>query len=142
MKSIATLLTCLLTITVQAQIMNPVHFTSQLKALRGGEAELLFTATIDPGWHVYSTGLGSDGPISATFNTVKMDGAETVGKLQTRGRELRQFDKMFGMELRFFEKSVTFVQKIRFTQPQYDIDCLADSSARTVRPTYLRGTEW
>ena len=128
-KSLAILLLSVLAIAVQAQMMNPVHFSSEVKELKGGEGELVFTATIDPGWHVYSTGLGDDGPISATFNPVKMDGVETVGKLQTRGKEIKQFDKMFGMELRYFEKAVTFVQKIRFTKPDYDIDCYVEYGA-------------
>ena len=112
-----------------AQIKEPVHFTSQLKELKGGEAELIFSATIDPGWHVYSTGLGSDGPISASFHADKMDGVETVGKLQARGKEIKQFDKLFEMELRFFEQAVTFVQKVRFTKPDYDIDCYLEYGA-------------
>ena len=112
-----------------AQIKDPVHFTSQLKQLKGGEAELLFSATIDPGWHVYSTGLGNDGPISASFHIVKMEGAETVGKLQTRGQEIKQYDKLFDMELRWFEKAVVFVQKIRFTKADYDIDCYLEYGA-------------
>lgn len=112
-----------------AQIKEPVHFTSQLKELKGGEAELIFSATIDPGWHVYSTGLGSDGPISASFHADKMDGMETVGKLQARGKEIKQFDKLFEMELRFFEQAVTFVQKVRFTKPDYDIDCYLEYGA-------------
>ena len=116
-------------LAVQAQIVNPVHFTSQLKELKGGEGEIIFSATIDPGWHVYSTGLGDDGPISATFNAVKMEGVETVGKLQTRGKELKQYDKLFDMELRFFEGSVAFVQKVRFTKPDYDIDCYLEYGA-------------
>ena len=112
-----------------AQIKEPVHFTSQLKELKGGEAELIFSATIDPGWHVYSIGLGSDGPISASFHADKMDGVETVGKLQARGKEIKQFDKLFEMELRFFEQAVTFVQKVRFTKPDYDIDCYLEYGA-------------
>ena len=112
-----------------AQMMDPVHFTSQLKQLKEGEAELVFSATIDPGWHVYSTNLGNDGPIAASFNTVKMEGAEPVGKLQARGSEIKKYDKLFDMELRYFEKAVTFVQKIRFTKPQYDIDCYVEYGA-------------
>ena len=113
----------------KAQMMDPVHFTTQLKDLKNGEAELIFKATIDAGWHVYSTGLGNDGPISASFNKVKMDGAETIGKLQARGKEIKQFDKLFEMEVRYFEQAVTFVQKIKFTKPKYDIDCYVEYGA-------------
>ena len=122
-KILTIFLSVLVTVTAHAQMMEPVHFSSELKMLSGDQAEIIFSATIDDGWHVYSTDLGSDGPIPATFNKVKMEGAETVGKLKPRGNEIKQFDKMFNMELRFFEKKATFVQKIRFTKPEYDIDC-------------------
>jgi thiol:disulfide interchange protein DsbD len=128
-KTFGTLLVLLVTMTVQAQMVDPVHFSSQLKMLSGDEAEIIFTGTIDNGWHVYSTDLGDDGPISATFNKVKMEGAKTVGKLQPRGNAKKQYDKMFDMELRFFENKATFVQKIRFTKPQYNIDCYLEYGA-------------
>lgn len=116
-------------VAAKAQMMDPVHFTTQMKDLKNGEAELVFKATIDAGWHVYSTGLGNDGPISASFHKVKMDGAELVGKLQARGKEIKQFDKLFEMEVRYFEQAVTFVQKIKFTKPKYDIDCYIEYGA-------------
>ena len=128
-RLLSTLLLATTVITVWAQFNNPVHFKTELKELKGGEAELVFSATIDNGWHVYSTGLGNDGPISATFNAVKMDGVQTIGKLQARGQEIKQFDKLFNMELRYFEKAVTFVQKIKFTKPTYDIDCYVEYGA-------------
>lgn len=130
MKKLLTILLFVLAVAgVRAQMMDPVHFTSQLKDLKNGEAELIFKATIDAGWHVYSTGLGDGGPISASFHKVKMDGAETVGKLQARGKEIKQFDKLFEMEVRYFEQAVTFVQKIKFTKPKYDIDCYIEYGA-------------
>ena len=128
-KLLAILVLVLACVSTNAQMMDPVHFTTQLKELKNGEAELIFKATIDAGWHVYSTGLGNDGPISASFNKVKMDGAETVGKLQARGNEIKQFDKLFDMEVRYFEKAVIFVQKIKFTKPKYDIDCYVEYGA-------------
>ena len=79
----------------------------------------MFTGKIAAGWHVYSTNLPSDGPISATFHADKLDGVELVGKLTPRGKEIKNFDKVFEMQLRYFENSVQFVQKIRFTKPQY-----------------------
>lgn len=130
MKKLLTIWMLLVAVmAAKAQMMDPVHFTTQLKDLKNGEAELIFMATIDAGWHVYSTGLGNDGPISASFNKVKMDGVETIGKLQARGKEIKQFDKLFEMEVRYFEQAVTFVQKIKFTKPKYDIDCYVEYGA-------------
>ena len=119
----------LLTLAAEGQMVNPVHFSSQLKTLKGGEGEIIFSATIDDGWHVYSTDMGDDGPISASFNVVKMEGVETVGKLKPRGEVMKQFDKMFGMELRYFEKKAQFVQRVRFTQQKYTIDCYLEYGA-------------
>ena len=114
---------------VQAQIVTPVHFTAELKTGDGAEAEIVFHATIDSGWHVYSTELDDDGPIEATFNVEKMVGAEPVGKLIPKGQEIKKLDKLFDLELKYFENEVTFIQKIRFTQPDYEIDCYLEYGA-------------
>ena len=130
MKKIATVLVMLVaTVCAMAQMADPVHFTSKLVMLEGDEAQIEFSARIDQGWHVYSTGLGNDGPISATFNTTKMDGVKTVGGLTHKGKEISQFDNMFGMKLRYFEGSVTFIQKIKFTKPEYSINCYLEYGA-------------
>ena len=128
-KTLTILALVLAVITAAAQMQDPVHFRSELKTISDTEAELLFSATIDAGWHVYSTGLGNDGPISATFHADKMEGAKTVGSLKARGKEQKVFDKMFDMEVRYFENAVTFVQKIQFTKPQYDIECYVEYGA-------------
>ena len=128
-KMTTTVVMALMAVTAMAQMMNPVHFKSELKTGKGAEAEIVFTATIDDGWHVYSTDLGNDGPIEATFNIEKMDGAETVGKLQPKGNVIKKFDKLFEMELKYFEKQAQFVQKIKFTKPTYDIDCYLEYGA-------------
>ncbi len=128
-KNILLLWALVLTLTANAQMMNPVHFTSELKTGDGTKGEIVFHATIDKGWHVYSTDIGDNGPIEATFNVVKMDGAELVGKLTPKGKVITQMDKVFNMELKFFENEATFVQKIRFTKPDYDIDCYLEYGA-------------
>ena len=107
--------------SISAQIQDPVSFKTEFKSISETEAEIRFTGTIDKGWHVYSVNLPSGGPISATFNTDKMDGAKLVGKLTPLGKEIAQFDKVFEMNLRFFEHSVTFVQKIKIAGATYNI---------------------
>lgn len=125
-----TLATCLLfALIANAQMLNPVKFSTQLKTNKTAEAEIVFSGKIDAGWHVYSTNLGSDGPISATFNVTKLDGVELVGKLTPRGKEIAQYDKLFEMKLRYFEGSVQFVQKVKFTKPNYTIDAYLEYGA-------------
>ena len=127
--TIICLLLSVFSLTTLAQMQDPVKFTTQLKTGSGAEAEMVFSATIAPGWHVYSTNLGQDGPIEASLHVNKMDGAELVGKLTPKGKEISQFDEMFGMKLRYFENSVQFVQKVKFTKPQYDIDAYLEWGA-------------
>ncbi len=112
----------LFAVAVQAQIQDPVKFNSELKTLATGEAEAVFTAAIDKGWHVYSTDLSDGGPISATFNVEKISGAEVVGKLKPVGKEISTFDKLFEMKVRYFENTAQFVQKLKLTGGAYQIE--------------------
>jgi len=106
--------------TVNAQIYDPVKFRTALNPVSDTEAEIVFTAAIEAGWHIYSTDL-EDGPISATFNIEKTDGVELVGKLMPRGKEIKKFDQIFQMNVRYFETKGEFVQKVKFTKPEYAI---------------------
>lgn len=112
----------LFAVAVQAQIQDPVKFNSELKILAADEAEVVFTAAINKGWHVYSTDLGDGGPISATFNVEKISGAEVVGKLKPVGKEISTFDKLFEMKVRYFENTAQFVQKLKLTGGAYQIE--------------------
>ncbi len=120
------LLSCLLIIMAWlpsfAQIQEPVKFKTELKTISDTEAQIVFTGNIDAGWHVYSTDLPSGGPISATFNVEKIQGAELMGKLTPQGKEIENFDKVFEMKLRYFENTATFVQKFKITDASYQIE--------------------
>ena len=121
-KSIFSILLLLFAVVVQAQIQEPVKFKSELKTSQAGEAEVVFTGTIDKGWHVYSTDLGDGGPISATFNVESISGAELVGKLKSVGKEVAAFDKLFEMKVRYFENTAQFVQKLKLTGGEYKVE--------------------
>ena len=114
------LFTLLFSLTAMAQ-QNPVHFSVQQKQVSPTELEVIFTAKIDQGWHVYSTNLPADGPTSASLHVDKAEGVTPVGKLTTRGKELNVYDKTFEMKLRYFENSVGFVQRYKITAKTYSI---------------------
>lgn len=104
-----------------AQIQEPIKFKTELAKLSETEAELVFQATIDEGWHLYSTELPEDGPVSATLNIEQMEGVELVGKLTPRGKIIEHYDAMFEMDLRYFEHEGAFVQKLKFKGGDYSI---------------------
>ena len=114
------LFTLLFSLVAMAQ-QNPVHFSVQQKQVSPTEVEVVFTAKIDQGWHVYSTNLPADGPTSASLHVDKAEGVTPVGKLTTRGKELNVYDKTFEMKLRYFENSVGFVQRYKITAKTYSI---------------------
>ena len=121
-KIISFLLLSFVVYALQAQIKDPVKFKTELTALSDTEAEVVFTATMDKGWHVYSTDLGDGGPISATFNVDNKSGVELVGKLKPVGKEVSTFDKLFEMKVRYFENTAQFVQKLKLTGGAYQLE--------------------
>lgn len=115
------LLMALLCLPVFAQIQEPVKFKTEWITISDTEAEIVFTGEIEDGWHIYSTDLPEGGPISATFNVDKIEGAEVVGKLMPRGTEIDKMDPIFQMQVRYFAETATFVQKIKIVDENYNV---------------------
>ena len=111
----------IIAIPVLAQIQDPIKFKTEWNKISDTEAEIIFKATIEKGWHVYSTELGDGGPISATFNIDDIKGAEVIGKLMPKGKEIEEMDPLFEMKVRYFEDKATFIQKIKITDDNYSI---------------------
>ena len=114
------LLMLFFSITAMAQ-QKPIHASIQQKQVSPTEVEVVFTAKIDQGWHIYSTNLPADGPTSASLHIDKAEGVTPVGKLTARGKELNVYDKTFEMKLRYFENNVSFVQRYKITAKTYII---------------------
>lgn len=108
-------------LSVVAQMQDPVHFKTEWKSISANEAEIVFSATIDHGWHVYSTDLGDGGPTQATINIDKISGAKLNGKLKPGANETTKMDPIFDMEVKYFEGTAQFTQKIKLTGGKYSI---------------------
>ncbi|MDD6472228.1 MAG: cytochrome c biogenesis protein CcdA [Bacteroidales bacterium] len=118
--------TCMLVLLAvqwaSAQIGEPVTVTTQFRNTSATEAEIVFTAKIEKGWHVYATNLPEGGPTSATFTAEHLQGAVLNGALRAEGNEHEIFDKMFEMKVRYFEGQVVFVQPLKLTGGAYAVD--------------------
>ena len=101
--------------------MKPVKFTQQFKKVSEEAAEIIFSCTIDPGWHVYSVE-EMDGPIQASFNVDKIEGAELDGSLKPVGNVVKKFEEMFGSEVYYFENKGQFVQKLKLKGGKFNVE--------------------
>ena len=76
--------------------------------------------------------------LSATVTTEKAEGVKPVGKLTYRGKELKEYDKLFEMTLRYFVNSVTFVQKYKITGKTYKVVRSSSFSMRRIKTSWRR----
>ncbi|MBR0042407.1 MAG: thioredoxin family protein [Bacteroides sp.] len=120
-KIVSFLMLSFIAIATFAQFQEPVTWNVKFEKLSDTEAEISFVGQIERGWHVYSTDLGDGGPISATFNVDKIVGAKADGTLKPVGKEVSAFDKMFSMQVRYFEKRAQFVQKLTLEGGPYEV---------------------
>lgn len=101
------------TAPINAQIFNPVKWETSTEKISSTEYDLVITATIDDGWHLYSQNVPEDGPIPTTINFEEDKSAyELVGKV-TEGEGHEEFDIVFEMNIKYFEDQVIFKQRIK-----------------------------
>ncbi|MCR4701676.1 MAG: thiol:disulfide interchange protein, partial [Bacteroidaceae bacterium] len=99
MRRIITTIMLLLGIMIPtiAQIKSPVKFAVKQKQVSEREFDVIFSGTISNGWHVYSTGLPDDGPVSASFHLEDSRNVKAVGRLKPEGNEIKKYEDLFGM---------------------------------------------
>lgn len=114
--SILTFLLLPLWIALHAQVYSPVTWDVSTRATGEGEHEIVFKATIEGDWHLYSQFIEEGGPVPTSINIEEQDGADFDGKAKEIGELHKGFDKTFDMDVAYFGKSVTFVQKVKQTK--------------------------
>ena len=100
-----------------AQILTPVKWSYAAKKTSKTEAVLLIKATIDNGWHIYSTQQKEGGPIKTTVDFTPSKDYAINGAL-AEPKPVTKFEPLFKMNVSYFEKSVIFQQKIKLKKEQ------------------------
>ena len=111
-KTIKILLLAIASIfNLQAQISDPVTWSTATKQIDETNFEIIFNAEIEHGWHVYSQHIeGNDGPIPTEFG-FSANGLTTEGTT-SEPKGVEGFDKTFEMNIKYFEDKASFVQKV------------------------------
>ncbi|MCG2459725.1 thioredoxin family protein [Flavobacteriaceae bacterium F89] len=151
-KSILFFFIALVKVTIlNAQIFEPVEWTTSVEKVTATEYSLVSTATIDPGWHMYSQEVPEDGPISTSFNYNPSGGFEVVGPTkEEKGHTVH--DPVFDMVITYFEDKAEFRQQINLLDPDLEsiegeVEFMVCDDEKCLPPTtvsltyYIKGKE-
>ncbi|MDR1123145.1 MAG: thiol:disulfide interchange protein, partial [Elusimicrobiota bacterium] len=127
-KLCGTLFLLLLANFAFAQIQKPVNWTAAVK----NKKELVFTAYIENGWHIYDLGVSDFGPNPTEFSFEKVNGAQLSGEVISSSPSITVYEELFGMETKYFEGTPKFSQAFKLLDTDgFQIDGYITYSACT-----------
>jgi len=126
MKKLILLVSLLVCTIGNAQIFDPVKWTTSIEKLSETAYVLVSKATIEKGWHLYSQNVPEDGPIPTTFTYNDSDSSfKVIGNTdEEEGHTVD--DPVFGMKIKFFEKSAIFKQKVEVLKGATSINAFVE----------------
>jgi DsbC/DsbD-like thiol-disulfide interchange protein len=110
----------LISSSAYAQLESPVTWSSNSKKDLKSGTQVLLTAKLKPGWHIFSQHVNDGGPTPTTISYVASNSFSLLGK-SSEPKGLTYYEKLFKMNLTYFENEVTFQQKIKLTKPGANI---------------------
>lgn len=122
MKKLLAFVLLLQSLTLFAQIEEPVKWSFSAQKLSDTEVNLLIKAKIDKGWHVYSQFIEDGGPIPTSFKFSPSADYELIGKVSESPKAVNAFDPNFGMQIAWHQDAVTFTQKVKLKKPKTTIN--------------------
>lgn len=105
------ILLAVFSLPLAAQMLEPVKWLFAAKRISATEANIIFTATIEDGWYLYSQDLPDGGPVATNFNFDESDAFKLNGKVIEK-QPIKKFDEIFKMELKYFKGKTDFTQKV------------------------------
>ncbi|HQT22150.1 MAG: disulfide bond formation protein DsbD [Sphingobacteriales bacterium 17-39-43] len=128
MKKLLGLIFLFLAVSSQAQfpdpnakIYDPVKWSFSSEKLNDKEYNLIITAKIEKGWHVYSQFIEEGGPIPTSFKFQPSSDYKLVGKVTESPKAVTAFDKNFNMQIAWHKDQVVFKQKVSLLVPKTNI---------------------
>lgn len=94
--------------------LEPVKWSTEVKELEAGLYQIVFTAAVDGGWHIYDLGpyeLG--GPMATSFEFTPDASYSLEGGVYALAEAHREFDPIYEMEIGYYEGKAQFAQNVR-----------------------------
>lgn len=110
----------LLVAAFQVSAQQPVKFDHEVIA-EGSDAKIVFYATIEEGYYMYSTDIPKGGPMPITIRITESEGVEMVGKLTPVDKPKTKYESAFNMKVNYFVESAEFEQGFKILDENYVI---------------------
>lgn len=129
----------LLSLSVHAQVYDPVQWQTEVIEKGDNTYDLVITATIEPGWHLYAQEVPEGGPIPTSFSFHSSEGVTLNGKvMEPEGTVID--DPVFEMKIKFFESEAVFTQQVTLSAPvsqiNAEVEYMVCDDSRCLPPTY------
>ena len=115
MKKISLIFALILLSLVSMSAQKPIKWRSTVKMTSKTEGVITIKAIIQPGWHLYGTNLPEGGPKATKFDFSSSKGVKFVGQVTPSENPKNIYDKSFGMNLSWWDQTLSFTQKFKVT---------------------------
>lgn len=113
------LVTILSFFSSNAQVFNPVSWSTSVEQTKDDQVVLIATAVIEEGWHLYSQYIDDGGPIPTTF--FYPESVKLIGETSEEDGEIVQ-DATFEMQVKYFKDTAEFKQVVKLTESTNEIN--------------------
>src|SRR5690554_2665132 len=126
---------------VHGQILDPIKWSTSIKKISDTEYDLIATAKIDKGWHLYSQEVPEDGPLPTAFVFEENEHYRSVGDIK-ESKGVTGHDPVFDMVITFFKNTATFTKRIQLTGNQGttitgEVEFMVCDDTQCLPPTYV-----
>lgn len=119
-KSIVLTVALLFALLCSAQMMEPVKWSSKVNKIDDTHQEIVFTAKIDAGWHLYGMHIDEGGPQPTVF-AFNTKGAKLDGGVKSSSKLITKYDDTFEMELSWYVNTAVFKQKFEIGKEAWEV---------------------
>jgi thiol:disulfide interchange protein DsbD len=104
-----------------AQVYDPVTWDFGYEKTGDKQYELIFTASVEKNWHIYSIDIPEGGPIPTSFIFDTLPAFKLNGKTYEVTKPVEVFDDAFRLKIKTFSTKAEFRQKIVALDPSFTV---------------------
>jgi thiol:disulfide interchange protein DsbD len=98
---------------LHAQVQDPVKWNYVAIKKSDKEYTVNISATLQPGWHIYSINTPNGGPVPTTFSFKRNPLVTLEGDTKENGKLSTIYDDVFGVDVKYYSETVMFAQPLK-----------------------------